>query len=214
MAKKQISAIVVSCVASMVDALSHASSIAAIVTAEKESTASMLRDALFSMRDAAADTGDYLTACEEVYGNGLRHTAKDYRGGLLRERLTDAKVDLATIKVYMAMVRATALWLADPTNNAARVLPSGAPLSLGAMYKLAKLAKNPAAPANTSGQVAPANTSGQVAPESIGQMIAKFGLVAVLRECAATLATHKETKTDSIAIAAIGAKLVAQKLAA
>ena len=207
MAKQKALAFALSYVATVCDQLNTACTVAAIVSAEKDSIAGGLRDAIFALRDAAPDTGAYLTACEFAHGNGRPHMAKDHVPGAIRTWLTDNKGPADTVKVYLSKVRTVALHLADPAHNAKRCDPNGKPLSLDALYKVAHVAKNASvktadkAPADAPEPAEPA------APETLSQMVARFGIVAVMRECAAILRTAKKTKTEAIALEAIAAKI-------
>ena len=199
-------------VASMVDACRAEEDRITINNAEKASIRTTARDALFALRatfvtDGKIDGAAYIGACEEAHGNGLRHTAKDYVPGKLREGMEAAKINPATVKTIASVVRRIAPWICDPANFAKCFTKDGTALSLDEIYKLVPKATV------TTANVAPdaAETSAGAAPAEMSceQFVAKFGIVNVLRTCSAILATKKATKLDASALNAIADKFAA-----
>jgi hypothetical protein len=201
-------------VASMVDACRAEEDRITINNAEKASIRATARDALFALRatfvtDGKIDGAAYIGACEEAHGNGLRHTAKDYVPGKLREGMEAAKINPATVKTIASVVRRIAPWICDPANFAKCFAKDGAALSLDEIYKLdpkATVTTANVAPDAAESASASASASAEMTCE---QFVAKFGMLTVLRTCSAILATKKATKLESQTLQAIAEKFAA-----
>lgn len=195
--------------------LSHAS---ATFKADKQDASAVMLEQLVSLRTELSGAA-YVAAVQTICGTtGVHHSKPEYVAGTLRadfeaeikaehkaKTLSDFERDaaLSVLKTQLSYIRKVANWIADPLRF--KDATDGA--ELRTLYDAAVKAGKPVTPTSTKAD--DKSAPGAATVTTLAQLIATFGIGAVLRECSAILASDKGTKTQAASIAAIAVQVAA-----
>lgn len=168
---------------------------------EDTTQAGLTLELILDMRAAAGkDTGAYLSAVADTFGNGAPAKAKDYNPGGLRaaiaaelatiadEDTRDAAMD--ALKFRLGQARKVAQFVADPIRWEQAQQPGA---SLAALYKAAKGTPEPRAPRATKGNVsADAEEASDAHSMTALEAVRTFGPRAVLEALCVELKARKD----------------------
>lgn len=192
--------------------LSHA---AAGFKADKQDASAVMLAALVGLR-AELSGAAYLGAVVAICGtSGVHHSKPEYVAGTLRadfeneiaidKEMSDFERECAVgvLKTQLSYIRKVANWIADPLRF--KDATDGA--ELRTLYDAAVKAGKPVTPTSTKAD--DKSAPGAATVTTLAQLIATFGIGAVLRGCSAILASDKGTKTQAASIAAIAVQVAA-----
>lgn len=176
--------------------------------ARRHTFAERMLAALVALREAAPDTGAYLTALADECGNGLK--GKERKPGAIYDAVTSALAGKGdtfkaerTWQAQLAMARAVGSRLADPVQLA-RVKKDGT--AFRTLYDESKKTKAPSVKADDPtqpGKLADVTLDNKTPKDIVQQVVVKIGVARIIEAVADIMAADNATKLEALTLRAM-----------